>query len=130
MTKAQLLEDIKFLAQRQLSAGSFGGHGDRRFTGSSSNSIVAIAYGLTDIKEQYMPSDGADVQSCINMWTIQMPDHRKKGLANKAYQSAINCDWYYKNKYRQCQKCEGLSKKQTDKCDWCGKAIGKENDMG
>ena len=129
MTKSELLEDVKFLAQRQSRAGSFGGHGDRRYVGSSSNSIVSIAYGVAELKDQYMPVDGADVQSCINMWTIQLPNHRKKGKALKAYQSAINSEWYYKNTYRQCPKCEGLSKKETDKCDWCGEAIGKENDM-
>lgn len=45
MTKDQLHQDIKFLAERQLKAGSFSMRVDRD-TGISSNSIVAML--LTD----------------------------------------------------------------------------------
>lgn len=78
---SQLMTDINFLANRQLRAGTFGG--SNRDTGVSSNCIVAIAYGLLDINEQYLPSDRYDLEACERMWK-KLPEHRKKGKALEA----------------------------------------------
>lgn len=94
MTKDQLHQDIKFLAERQLKAGSFSMRVDRD-TGISSNSIVAIAYGLEELKNQKLPSDISDMRSCENMW-IKIPKHRKTGDALKAMEAARGCDYYGK----------------------------------
>ena len=94
MTIAQLNEDIKFLAERQLKAGSFGLSSDR-CTGLSSNSIVAIAYGIISIEDQELPADISDMRSCERMWE-KLPKHRKNGWALEAMKAARNCDYYGK----------------------------------
>ena len=80
MTKAQMQADIDFLARRAASAGSFGTREDDRDTGASSNSIVAIAYGIKPLKDQFMPGDVHDLAACQRMWA-RLPDHRKRGDA-------------------------------------------------
>ena len=55
-TKEQLQEDIYFLSKRQMDKG----FQEKRDTGMSSNSIVAIAYGLLPLKNQYFPMDASD----------------------------------------------------------------------
>ena len=94
MTNEQLQEDIKFLAERQLKAGSVSFMGERE-TGVSSNSIVAIAYGLEPLDKQCFPGDVSDMQSCENMWK-KLPEHRKTGDGLKAMEAARNCDYYGK----------------------------------
>jgi len=91
MTNEQLQQDIKFLAERQLKAGE---------TGISSNSIVAIAYGLEPLEKQRFPSDVSDMQTCKNMWE-KLPKHRKTGDGLKAMEAARNCDYYGKRR-RAC----------------------------
>lgn len=91
MTNEQLQQDLKFLAERQLKAGSVSFIGQRE-TGVSSNSIVAIAYGLTPLEKQELPSDVSDMQSCENMWK-KLPKHRKIGDGLKAMEAARNCDY-------------------------------------
>jgi len=94
MTNEKLQQDIKFLAERQLKAGSVSFMGERE-TGISSNSIVAIAYGLESLEKQKFPSDVSDMQSCENMWK-KLPEHRKIGDGLKAMEAARNCDYYGK----------------------------------
>ena len=94
MTNEKLQQDIKFLAERQLKAGSVSFSGERE-TGISSNSIVAIAYGLEPLEKQRLPSDVSDMQSCENMWK-KLPEHRKTGDGLKAMEAARNCDYYGK----------------------------------
>lgn len=86
----ELTADVEFLSKRSLQAGSvsfFSTSLLRRDTGRSSNSIVAIAYGLTSLEKQIMPSDSSDMDSCEAMWE-KMPEHRKRGDALLAMQKA------------------------------------------
>ena len=92
MTNEELQEDVKFLAERQLKLASASFTQDRD-TGVSSNSIVAIAYGVNSIENQKFPADEGDMQSCENMWK-NMPAHRKTGDALKAMHAARNCDYW------------------------------------
>ena len=75
LTEAELLADVEFLAQRCLKAGycSFGG--DKRDFGMSSNSIVAVAYGIAE-EHPSLPFDRADLAACERMWK-KLPEHRK-----------------------------------------------------
>lgn len=86
--------DIEFLALRQLKAGWYSPSPDRD-TGTSSNSIVAIAYGVKDLSEQEMPSDMSDLMACERMWD-KLPNHRKTKDALKAMDAAR---MHIKNKY-------------------------------
>jgi hypothetical protein len=86
-TKEQLEEDIIFLAKRQTKTSKIT-FGDReRDTGSSSNSIVSIAYGIIPLSEQEFPGDLSDMAACENMWN-KLPYHRKTGDALKAIELA------------------------------------------
>lgn len=76
-TNDQLLDDIEFLANRQVHSGSLGSSSPRD-TGLSSNSIVSIAYGLVDIDNQTLPLDRYDLEACERMWE-KLPEHRKVG---------------------------------------------------
>jgi hypothetical protein len=69
--------------------------GGERDTGMSSNSIVAIAYELSNLKEQCLPSDISDMISCENMW-IKLPEHRRKGNAAIAMEKARSSNYYGK----------------------------------
>ena len=87
-------QDLKFLVERQMKAGSISFTGDRD-TGLSSNSIVAIAYGFETLERQKFPGDAADMSSCENMWG-KLPAHRKTGDALKAMERARGCEYYGK----------------------------------
>lgn len=95
MTNEQYQEDIDFLSKRQLKASSISFYGQRD-TGTSSNSIVAIAYGIMKLENQELPGDVDDMQSCENMWR-KLPEHRKQGDALKAMEAARNCNYVGKN---------------------------------
>ena len=95
-TKQELEEDVFFLANRAaVLIPSF--LDNRRDTGKSSNSIVAIAYGVSDLKNQCLPFDSSDLRSCENMW-IKLPEHRKTGDAEKAMKEARNSKYFGKYK--------------------------------
>lgn len=68
-------EDPDFLFNRAMSAGCCSFQADRD-TGTSSNSIVEIAYGYANIKDQKLPCDIADLNACKTMWK-KLPKHRK-----------------------------------------------------
>lgn len=68
--------DVAFLVDRSIRTGSLSFSETGRDTGMSSNSIVAIAYGVEKLKDQYLPSDPSDALSCRNMWA-KLPAHRK-----------------------------------------------------
>jgi hypothetical protein len=87
-TKEQLEEDIIFLAKRQTK--TFGD--PERDIGSSSNSIVSIAYGIIPLSEQCFPGDSADMIACDNMWD-KLPAHRKTGDALKAIELASQYEY-------------------------------------
>lgn len=76
------VEDIEFLADRANRAGSCS-FADDRDTGASSNSIVAIAYGLIPIEEQVFPSDASDLAACCRAFE-KLPDHRKTKTVEEA----------------------------------------------
>lgn len=82
----ELLKDIDFLAHRQQKAGSVS-FTEERETGISSNSIVAIAYGIVKPENQSLPCDWSDLNACRNMWK-KLPDHRKTGVVLNAMQRA------------------------------------------
>lgn len=67
-------QDITFLLDRSLRAGSCTFTG--RDTGTSSDSIVAVAYGLVALSKQQLPSDQYDLDACNRMWA-KLPEHRK-----------------------------------------------------
>lgn len=87
MTKSELLLNIHFLANRSLKAGSFSMDEQWRDTGRSSNSIVAIAYGMVQLAEQIMPMDRSDLLACERMW-VKLPDHRKTAASESAMKKA------------------------------------------
>lgn len=75
-TIGEQVKDIAFLANRAHRADSitFGPDGGRD-TGASSNSIVAIAYGLIPLDQQRMPADLGDWAACCRMLE-KLPVHR------------------------------------------------------
>jgi hypothetical protein len=92
MTTEQLLKDVEFLADRATRTGRVEFNGPRD-TGMSSNSIVAIAYGLWPLTDQIMPGDAADMASCERMWR-KLPEHRKAGDALSAMEAARHSNYY------------------------------------
>lgn len=82
----RLKEDCDFLLSRSVKAGQCSFHSDRD-TGTSSNSIVAIAYGQIGIEEQELPCDDSDLAACKKMWE-KLPEHRKTPVAIKAMNRA------------------------------------------
>lgn len=78
-TKEQLEQDIAFLAAREAN-GPHRYFGDSRETGLSSNSIVAIVYGVIPPDQQELPADDADLNACLRMWD-KLPAHRKGAKA-------------------------------------------------
>lgn len=82
--------DVAFLANRCKNVGRARFYdGEHRDIGLSSNSIVSIAYGLADIKDQKLPHDDDDLNACERMWE-KLPDHRKCGDAMVAMERARN----------------------------------------
>lgn len=71
-TREQLQEDVRFLAERQKHAGSFG-FDRNRSTGISSNSLVSYAYG---VGTPQMPSDWSDYAACLRAYRM-LPRHRQ-----------------------------------------------------
>jgi hypothetical protein len=88
----ELLEDIQFLAKRQQMASAISFFGERD-TGTSSNSIVSIAYGVVKLGNQSFPSDWSDMDACENMWK-KLPAHRKIGDGLIAMERARKCLTY------------------------------------
>ena len=72
-TKAQMQEDIDFLLDRTMEAGTCRFGGDR-FTGLSSNDLVRLAY--TGEHRGRLPSDYADAGACVRTWAM-LPAHRQ-----------------------------------------------------
>src|SRR6185437_6610498 len=72
MTLAEMEADIAFLLLRAGSAGSCSFTSDR-WTGLSSNAIVALAYGG---KQESMPSDRSDYAACVKT-VRKLPKHRR-----------------------------------------------------
>ena len=93
MTTEQILKDVEFLADRATRTGrvEFGAVG--RDTGMSSNSIVAIAYGLSSLSDQILPGDASDMASYERMWR-KLPEHRKAGDALAAMEVARHSNYY------------------------------------
>jgi hypothetical protein len=79
-------QDIEFLLNRAMKAGSFSTSNERD-TGLSSNSIVAIAYGLKGLHEQILPIDQSDLRACERMW-LKLPPHRMTPDAKEAMNRA------------------------------------------
>jgi len=100
MTKAQLQEDVIFLSKRSLRCGSVGFGNNQRDTGISSNSIVAIAYGIITLKDQCMPGDLSDMLSIDRMWD-KLPIHRKSKDVKQAYKNAKECGFYGCENYKK-----------------------------
>ena len=86
LKRSETDQDIQFLAKRANEAGKtrFGGY---RETGASSNSIVAIAYGILPLADQILPSDDSDLTACENMWK-KLPEHRKTPEVSSAMERA------------------------------------------
>lgn len=73
LTADQMQADIAFLLLRAGCAGSVSFTSDR-WTGTSSNSIVGIAYGSG--KDQDMPWDRSDYAACVRT-VRRLPKHRR-----------------------------------------------------
>jgi hypothetical protein len=78
--------DIGFLLRRAMKAGTCSFTSDRD-TGLSSNSIVAIAYGLIPLSQQTLPMDRSDWLACLRTWEA-IPPHRKTKDAMEAILAA------------------------------------------
>jgi len=86
LTRKQLLEDVRFLADRSARTGGVA-FGDReRDTGMSSNSIVAVAYGMKGVHPR-LPGDQSDLNACEEMWK-KLPAHRKTYAVLAAMENA------------------------------------------
>lgn len=72
LTLEQAEADIAFLLARSASAGSVN-FMPGRWTGMSSNALVALAYGG---EQTAMPSDRADYAACVRTFW-RLPKHRK-----------------------------------------------------
>lgn len=83
LTKLQLEEDVRFLAMRAQRAGGYYADGKRDW-GTSSNSLVALAYG---VGKQAMPSDWADYAACVRA-IRHLPKHRVTARILDALRSA------------------------------------------
>lgn len=83
LTRAELEADFAFLLARSSAAGScrFGG---KRWTGMSSNSLVAFAYGG---KQDRMPSDRNDYGACVRTY-VRLPKHRRTAAVRAALKKA------------------------------------------
>lgn len=79
-------EDHKFLLNRAMQGGRVC-FTEERECGVSSNSIVAIAYGLIPPDEQKMPYDKSDYKACEKMWE-HLPSHRKTRITRMAMERA------------------------------------------
>lgn len=88
MTEAQA--DIAFLLSRAMCAGSANFSNDR-WTGMSSNSIVAVAYGG---EQKAMPSDRSDYAACVRT-VRRLPKHRRTEAVKAALRRAREA--YLKN---------------------------------
>ena len=84
---AQLKEDVLFLSRRAMQAESVTFADENRDAGSSSNSIVSIAYGTLNLRAQILPYDESDLLACGRMWD-KLPIHRKTQKAKKAMKRA------------------------------------------
>jgi hypothetical protein len=84
----ELAADIAFLSRRSIQAGSCS-FTDERDSGTSSNSIVATAYGLIALDLQVLPGDGSDLAACEKMWE-KLPEHRKIFSVRHAMERARN----------------------------------------
>ena len=84
---AQLKEDVLFLSRRAMRAESVTFTDENRDAGSSSNSIVSIAYGTLNLRAQILPYDESDLLACGRMWD-KLPIHRKTQKAKKAMKRA------------------------------------------
>lgn len=73
-TTKELLEDIEFLTSRLSHGGIRIPPEPERDYGASSDSLVAIAYGLPVAQE--LPFDRYDLAACERMWK-KLPLHRK-----------------------------------------------------
>jgi hypothetical protein len=87
-TLEQAAKDLDFLLPRAMQASKINFQ-EVRDTGASSNSIVAIAYGLNPLHNQELPADQSDLEACKLMWS-KLPQHRKTEAAAEALRKAIN----------------------------------------
>lgn len=78
--------DIAFLAERSGWAGHCLFTEDRE-VGISSNSIVAIAYGLRTLAQQELPCDWSDLQACERT-VAKLPTHRRTADVESAIAAA------------------------------------------
>lgn len=72
MTEEEYKADIAFLLSRAMCAGSASFSNDR-WTGMSSNSIVALAYGG---RQESLPLDRSDYAACVRT-VRRLPKHRR-----------------------------------------------------
>lgn len=90
LTTEQMQADIAFLLLRCKCAGSCSFTNDR-WTGMSSNALVAFAYGG---EQDCMPSDRSDYAACVRTFR-RLPEHRRTPAVREALQAARNA--YLKN---------------------------------
>ncbi len=83
MNKSQMQADIDFLLLRAGSAGSCSFSNDR-WTGLSSNAIVAVAYGG---EQTAMPWDRGDYAACVRT-VRRLPRHRRTAKVMDALRTA------------------------------------------
>ncbi len=79
---ATLETDIRFLARRAERAGWLEPR-TWRDTGVSANSLVSLAYGMIDSRDQDMPGDWYDYAACVRT-VRRMPRHRRSRAVTKA----------------------------------------------
>jgi hypothetical protein len=78
-TSSEAGQDIEFLVTRTMAAGCCD-FTNERWTGMSSNSIVAVAYGM---EQKHLPSDRSDWAACVRTFR-RLPSHRRTPRVREA----------------------------------------------
>lgn len=105
LTLDQAKADIAFLLLRADSAGSCN-FTNARWTGMSSNSLVAVAYGG---KQRDFPSDRSDYAACVRTF-VRLPLHRRTPEVRKALETARE---HYLSRYPEDRYPAGRAEKRT-----------------
>ena len=82
--REQAAEDIAFLLERSMQAGSASFTADR-WTGASSNYLVSVCYEWPHPLAK--PSDRSDLDACRRTWK-RLPPHRRTEKGER-----LLCDW-------------------------------------
>lgn len=105
LTRRELAADVEFLLLRADAAGSVNFTADR-WTGMSSNALVALAYGG---KQTAMPYDRGDYAACVRTYR-RLPPHRQ---TNKVRHALLKAREHYLARYPEDRFPAGREEKRA-----------------